>query len=138
MKDKYFKILGLQPGASQDEIKKAYRQSAMKYHPDREGGDAEKFLLIFEAYEYLTSNPQEGSISDYEFYANQATADDTIYKRGKTEYNAEEFEEKLKWAKQKYQEKRYQEAIEEDRFFRSLTTGWRLIYFWVISSIAFT
>ncbi|MEZ4936878.1 MAG: DnaJ domain-containing protein [Crocinitomicaceae bacterium] len=138
MADKYYHILGLQPGASQEDIKKAYRQSAMKYHPDREGGDAEKFLLIFEAYEYLTTNPQsKGNLSDYEFYANQANAEDTIYKRGKNEYTAEEFEEKLKWAKQKYQEKKYQEAIEDDRYYKSLITGWKIKYFWILSAISF-
>lgn len=56
MKD-YFNILGVAPGASEDEIKKAYRSLAMKHHPDR-GGDQAKFQEIQEAYATL-SDPQK-------------------------------------------------------------------------------
>ena len=49
-----FETLGLQPGASDEEIKKAYRKLAMKHHPDK-GGDAEKFKEISSAYQELTS-----------------------------------------------------------------------------------
>lgn len=139
MRDKYFKILGLQPGASADDIKKAYRKSALKYHPDRDGGDPEKFLLIVEAYEYLSTVQEETTIgSDYEFYANQAKSKESEVKRGKKKYTPEEFEEKLKWAKQKYQEKKYQEAIDDDRYFRKLTTGWRFKYFVFLTIISST
>lgn len=51
----HYETLGLKPGASQDEIKKAYRKLAQKYHPDK-GGDEAKFKEIKTAYEYL-SNP---------------------------------------------------------------------------------
>lgn len=52
----HYKTLGLAPGASDDEIKKAYRKLAMKHHPDRGGNEAE-FKRIKEAYEALT-NPE--------------------------------------------------------------------------------
>ncbi len=52
----YYKILGVDKKASQDEIKKAFRKLAVKYHPDKNPGDKaaeEKFKEINEAYEVL-------------------------------------------------------------------------------------
>ncbi len=53
----YYKILGVEKGASQDEIKKAYRKLAVKHHPDK-GGDEAEFKKINEAYQIL-SDPQK-------------------------------------------------------------------------------
>ena len=49
------KILGIQRGASQKEIKAAYRKLSLKYHPDRNKNekDGEKFKRIIEAYQFL-------------------------------------------------------------------------------------
>ncbi len=58
----YYATLGLKRGASEDEIKKAYRQMAMKHHPDR-GGDEKKFKEISQAYEAL-SDPEKRRIID--------------------------------------------------------------------------
>jgi molecular chaperone DnaJ len=49
----YYEILGLSKNASADEIKKAYRKLAVKYHPDKDGGDESKFKEINEAHEVL-------------------------------------------------------------------------------------
>lgn len=52
-KQDYYEILGVGKTASDDEIKKAFRKAAVKYHPDKEGGNEEKFKEINEAYEVL-------------------------------------------------------------------------------------
>ncbi len=49
----YYEVLGIGKSASADEIKKAFRRLAVKYHPDKEGGDEAKFKEINEAYEVL-------------------------------------------------------------------------------------
>lgn len=53
----FYKELGVESSASPEEIKKAYRKLSLKYHPDKQGGDPEKFKKINEAYQVL-SNPQ--------------------------------------------------------------------------------
>lgn len=52
-KQDYYEILGVGKNASADEIKKAFRQKALQYHPDKEGGDEAKFKEVNEAYEVL-------------------------------------------------------------------------------------
>jgi DnaJ-class molecular chaperone len=49
----YYKILGVEKNASQDEIKKAFRKLAHQYHPDKKGGDDAKFKEASEAYSIL-------------------------------------------------------------------------------------
>ena len=59
----YYEVLGLKKGASDDEIKRAFRKMAMKYHPDKNPGDKaaeEKFKEVNEAYSVL-SDPDKKS-----------------------------------------------------------------------------
>ena len=59
----YYEVLGVGKGASTEEIKKAYRRLAHKYHPDKAGGDEKKFKEINEAYQVLSDN---GKRSQYD------------------------------------------------------------------------
>ncbi|OIO39364.1 MAG: molecular chaperone DnaJ, partial [Candidatus Omnitrophica bacterium CG1_02_49_16] len=53
MSKDYYKMLGVDKNASQDEIKKAFRKKAHEFHPDKAGGNAEKFKEINEAYQIV-------------------------------------------------------------------------------------
>lgn len=64
MKD-YYEILGIQKTASKDEVKKAFRKLAAKYHPDKKGGDEAKFKEISEAYATLGDDKKR---SEYDTY----------------------------------------------------------------------
>src|SRR3989344_427212 len=63
MSEDYYKILGLNRSASEDEIKGAYRKLAHKYHPDKAGGNEAMFKKINEAYQVL-SNQEKRSQYD--------------------------------------------------------------------------
>lgn len=54
MADNFYDILGINRDANDEEIKKAYRKMAHKYHPDKEGGSEEQFKKINEAYQVLS------------------------------------------------------------------------------------
>lgn len=64
----YYKILGISKDASQEEIKKAYRKNAIKYHPDKNAGDSaaeKKFKEISEAYEVLSDEKKRQIYDQY-------------------------------------------------------------------------
>lgn len=53
MSKDYYKILGVEKNASQDDIKKAFRKLAHKHHPDKKGGDEAKFKEVNEAFQVV-------------------------------------------------------------------------------------
>lgn len=66
----FYEVLGLQKGASDDEIKKAYRKLAKKYHPDlnKDNADAEtKFKEVGEAYEVLSDSGKRSKYDQFGF-----------------------------------------------------------------------
>lgn len=85
MEDLY-KILGVDRSATADQIKKAYRELAMKYHPDRNPGDSvaeEKFKKISAAYSVLGDETKR---KQYDMYG---SAENTSYSSGSS--NAQGF-----------------------------------------------
>ncbi len=69
MKD-YYEILGVNKTATEEEIKKAYRKLAHKYHPDKAGGDEKKFREINEAYQTLSDKTKR---SNYDRFGSAET-----------------------------------------------------------------
>lgn len=111
---RYYEILGLQEGASKKEIKRAYRQMAMRYHPDLNPGkeSENKFLEVLEAYEYLMGIRQmnEGKGMSYEdlqkFYE--------LMKKAAEEKAKREYREKVrqfKKEKDRKQAEEYRKAV---------------------------
>lgn len=114
--DKYYKILNLEPGASKDEIRKAYRAMVMLYHPDKNKapGAEEHFLNIKEAYDILSGKKE---------------VPNSVQTRSRStpEMRKEEHDKRVREAQKRYDEQLKKEFIENELYFRKLTSGrkWR-------------
>lgn len=65
MNKDYYAILGIEKGASHDDVKRAFRKLATKYHPDKKGGDEAKFKEISEAYAVLGDEKKRAEYDAY-------------------------------------------------------------------------
>lgn len=65
MSKDYYTILGVQKSANAEEIKKAFRKLAHKYHPDKNNGDLVKFKEISEAYSVLSNEKRRAEYDSY-------------------------------------------------------------------------
>jgi hypothetical protein len=99
----YYKVLGLPQGSSNEQVKKAYRKLAMKYHPDRNNSaDAEKiFIKINEAYAYLSDDHHEFEPS-------------AKVNVKKPKFNKEQHDKRMEWARNYA----YLKKIKEERIYQ--------------------
>jgi hypothetical protein len=110
----YHKILGLKKDAGPEDIKRAYRQLAKKYHPDiNHAPDAhDQFIRITEAYEILINSDLQ------EFYFQRETTRDTGFMRAQYEKAREEARESAR----RYARMKYEKFIREQEAFKK--SGW--------------
>ena len=81
----YYEVLGVSKDIDGKELKKAYRKKAMKYHPDRNPGDAEaeeKFKELSEAYEVLSDADKRAAYDRYGHEAVDGSAGGSVDKAG--------------------------------------------------------
>ncbi|HAD95965.1 MAG TPA: hypothetical protein DCG19_01100 [Cryomorphaceae bacterium] len=109
----YYQILGLEPGADKDAIKKAYRRLAMKYHPDvNPGAEArDKFLEVLEAYEYLMGirEYQKKKFSEEDLRKAAEVMVEWARQQAKAKYRERVY--KLRKEREKEQARQYTQAI---------------------------
>lgn len=112
-KSRYYKLLGLPTTASERDIRKKFRQLAMKYHPDRNSdpGAEEIFIQLTEAYEVLLNKVVLPNAT----LPQKSPEEDKIIR--------------AKMARQRYAEQVLRERQENDRYFHQLTSGlkWKII-----------
>jgi len=77
MQKDYYNVLGVNKGASQDEIKKAYYKLAHQFHPDKKGGDEGKFKEINEAYQVLSDKDKRAQYDRFGTTFNGAGSNNT-------------------------------------------------------------
>ncbi len=91
----YYEVLGVSKTSSADEIKKAYRKLAVKYHPDKNHGDKaveEKFKEATEAYEILSDSGKRSKYDQFGHAGAQSSFNDAYGNRGSGGFSSEDIE----------------------------------------------
>ena len=114
---RYYQVLGLEAGASDQEVRRRYRSLAMRYHPDKNPSPeaVEKFIRLKEAYEAIINRSPEPK-----------------KKRNvqKNDYSRErEHKDRIMEARRRYQEQKLKEERENERYYQDLIIGrkWKII-----------
>ena len=107
----YYSLLGIERGATAEEIKRAYRKAVFRYHPDRNPGDteaAEKFKQVLDGYEILSDKKKR---SVYDEVTRQAEDEQSVEEED-AQTESSKFEESFG---QQFQfNRRYQQAVEPE------------------------
>jgi hypothetical protein len=109
MRGSAYNVMGLTPGASEEEIRKRYRKLVKKFHPDvnKDANAERKFIEIQEAYEELMSDNQD-----------QITVEETPKTSFETKYT-----EYRNYAREQYQARKKKEAEDLEKLYVRLQTG---------------
>ncbi len=91
MSKDYYNVLGVQKGASSDEIKKAFHKLAHKFHPDKSTGNADKFKEINEAYQVLSDDKRRAEYDTYGQTFSQFSQGANAQAGGFAGFNPEDF-----------------------------------------------
>ncbi|MFM2040517.1 MAG: hypothetical protein RLZZ493_1106 [Bacteroidota bacterium] len=124
-----YRILGLPSGASDALIKKQFKKLALRFHPDRNSSPEahEHFILISNAVDQLLK-------------AKDTATTQTRKKSRPTnpEKKRAEQEQRIRVAKERFEQQRLSDELEQERYFRSLTTGKKWQLYKLIALLSFT
>lgn len=116
----HYQTLGIKRDASNDDIKKAYRKLAQKFHPDKNDGDKffeERFKEIQEAYETLSDPYEKGKYdSNYDYFFNgQQKTSQTYTRKEEPKYEPPKPDPEKVRQEKEAREKREKERAEKER-----------------------
>jgi|SRR5690554_727342 len=116
----HYQTLGIKRDASNDDIKKAYRKLAQKFHPDKNGGDKffeERFKEIQEAYEILSEPYEKDNYdSNYDYFFNgQQKTSQTYTRKEEPKYEAPKPDSEKVRQEKEARKKREKERTEKER-----------------------
>lgn len=121
-----YRVLGLQPGATESEIRKQFKKLAFKVHPDVNPSERanDEFILLTQAMELLM-HPEEG-------HNHHRLNDRQTQRQARKEETAEQREKRMQEARARYEQQKEHTFRENRRYITQLTTGRRgMIFKWI-------